>query len=233
MGQESVELHDQALVVRRVAVDDHRDALPHLSARGRESVRPLDLGQVAVLQHRAGAARDVAQHSLDPAPSTQARPRRALVQQSLCGRTPAADGTSEHADDVERPRLARCDLDDRVVVPLPRWALAPLHALVEPSHAVDDDAGSRRGVTRGRHGDLDRPDSVGPSHTLVGCERGHHPTVPLGHRTRERLPMRSAPRTGGPCAPHRHPGARPRARACAASAPGREPRRRGPAAGGG
>lgn len=114
----SSELDDQP--VRQVV--DVAPALADLSLarRVRESVRPLDPVQVAVLEDRAGPARDVVRDLRQPAPPGHVRQAVDRLREPVRRRTPRLADVGEQLDRRQLVELRR-DQDRRVLHPATGW----------------------------------------------------------------------------------------------------------------
>lgn len=157
----------------------------HLPQPGWQPVRALHSSEVGMLQHRAGTLGDISQHGDE---------HLALGQPSHCGglreqpggrRTSTTAGIGEHGHQPQLVTRAVCELDDRVVVPLPGRAEPELDGLAESARAADPHAGQRCRVTTVPDQDLNRLGAVMPpaSGPLVRPHR--RPTAERGWPARQ------------------------------------------------
>ena len=103
VAEPTVQLHDETAVVldvleRRSTPRPHH---PDLTPADRQPVRPLDPGQVAVLEHRAGPDDDIGEHVLQERSTAEPTARPGRHEQPLGRRAPALHRTGELVDDTE------------------------------------------------------------------------------------------------------------------------------------
>lgn len=172
--QPPVQLDDERLGVGGVAVDlTHPADADRLPGRPGESVRPLDEGEIAVLEHRTGALVDVTQHAGDPLPPRHPRSLRHGSQQALCGGTPRLHCLREGGDDGElAPGRAR-HVDRRLLVAHAGRAQVPAHLLGVAAPAVQAHLVGRDQAAVAFHDHVDRQvNRIPSSGTVRGAEGG-------------------------------------------------------------
>lgn len=127
-----------------------------------------------MLEHGAGALRDVAQHLLQPVPTVQTSRASEAGEEAVRGGTTSAARVREYRDRGEVARGVVGDGEDRIVVPHPGRAEVPLDDLLEAADATDVDTVASADLAAVVDHDLDlgvRLDAL-TSGPLVGAASG-------------------------------------------------------------
>ncbi|PWN01490.1 hypothetical protein DJ010_18240 [Nocardioides silvaticus] len=158
MEQAAVQLDDGAdRGVENVSVQRALRRLAHLALGARQTVRALDPVQVAVLERRAGARRDVGDDALQERPAWDPRPARQCLGEPVAGRAAGAHCVGEVGDGIDLTRSHRRQVDRCLLNPLPGRGGVPQDLRVEAGEAVGDHPRRRLERPVGRDSDVDRP----------------------------------------------------------------------------
>ena len=158
VAQAAVELDQEApVLVQHVA--PHGSALDprvQLPAALRQRMRSLDPGQVAVLEHGAGARGEVLEQSGDPGTPAHPRPGRQRRREPGSRRTAAPAGVGQDRDGIEVASGGLGQVENCVLEPDARWAEVGEDALLGVRAPVHHDPGRRVEAPPPSHHDVDR-----------------------------------------------------------------------------
>ena len=143
-----------------------------------------------MLEHRAGARRDVRQDAVEPGPTRDASPPAQRLEQLVCGRPPRPARVGEHGCGRKVVTAVRGDVQNRVVVADPRRPQVPLRPLLEVVSPVDDDPRRRDKPSRSPNRHVDQLVVAPPSPRPVG-----HPESALVRQRGRLSPEHRRPRS--------------------------------------